>query len=159
MTVVADAGPIISYARSGHEHLLRGVFSQLLIPEGVYVEIVAQGRGKPGVSLVRESAWIHRATVQDKARVALLPESLGRGEREAIILAEERGASLLIDDRAARREAGKRGIQYFGSLRVLREAKQAGIITTVTPIAAALRQAGLRLSDALYREFLQEMGE
>ena len=66
---------------------------------------------------------------------------------------------VIADDRTARREAKKRGIACLGSLRVLKEAKQAGIIDTVTPVAAALRQAGLHLSDALYQGFLREMGE
>ena len=43
-----------------------------------------------------------------------------RGEREAIILAEELKALLLIDDRPARKSAEKRGIVCFGSLRVLK---------------------------------------
>jgi predicted nucleic acid-binding protein len=159
MTVVADASPIIIFARSGHEDLLRQVFSQLIIPEAVYHEVVIKGRGKPGISLVVESPWIVRETVQDVDRVNLLPGNLGLGEREAIILAEDHNAALLTDDRAARREANKRGIIYLGCLRVLQEAKTAGFIETVTPITRDLRQAGLHLSNALYQEFLQDMGE
>ncbi|RJP33931.1 MAG: DUF3368 domain-containing protein [Candidatus Omnitrophota bacterium] len=159
MTVVADTGPIISFARSGNEYLLRQIFSDILIPEAVYAEVVIKGRGKPGVSLVQGSPWIKRAAVHDSAKVNRLPKSLGLGEREAIILAKERNVSLLIDDRAARREAEKGGILCLGSLRVLKEAKDSGLITSVTPVVMALREAGLRLSNALYLDFLQQMGE
>ena len=89
MTVVADAGPIISFARSGHDSILRQVFSQLIIPEAVYTEIVLQGAGRPGVSLVQEGTWIQRAAVQDRSNVEQLPANLGLGEREAMALAEE----------------------------------------------------------------------
>ena len=159
MMVIADAGPIITFARSGYEYLLRQVFSQLIIPEAVYAEVVVKGRGRPGASLVLESTWIRQASVQDPSKADLLPALLGLGEREAIILAEECNASLLADDRNARREAKKRGIEFLGSLRVLKEAKNAGLIEAVTPVAAALRQAGLHLSDTLYQGFLREMEE
>ncbi len=76
-----------------------------------------------------------------------------------MVLAEERKASLLIDDRVGRRVAEKRGIPCFGSLRVLKEAKGRGLIPAVKPTLDALRQAGLHLSDALYRTFLLDAGE
>ena len=88
-----------------------------------------------------------------------MPSTLGLGERGAIILAEELKAPLLIDDRPARKEAEKRGIACFGSLRVLKEAKDKGLIKEVKLIGDKLRQAGLRIKNSLYQKFLQEMGE
>lgn len=79
------------------------------------------------------------------------PKNLGLGEREAIALAEELDCSLLIDDRAGRKEAESRNIVYFGSLRVLKEAKDRGLLCEVTPILGALRAAGLRIGEMLYQ--------
>ena len=67
MIVVADAGPIILFARSGHDALLRQVFTRLVIPEAVYTEMMAKGLQAPGAALVQEGTWIRRAAVQDRA--------------------------------------------------------------------------------------------
>ena len=159
MIVVADAGPLISFARAGQEAIPRQLFSQIIIPEAVYAEIAGEEPERPGSALVRDSEWIRRVPVQDRFKIEQLPVNLGLGEREAIILAEERCATLWVDDRAARREAERRNMAYFGSLRVLKEVKDRGIIGDVRPIINALRNAGLHLSDTLYRAFLREMGE
>lgn len=88
-----------------------------------------------------------------------MPENLGAGEREAIVLAKERHLPLLIDDRTARREAEKQGVACFGFLRVLKEAKDQGIVAEVKPVLDALMRTGLYISDTLSQTFLREMGE
>ena len=97
--------------------------------------------------------------VHNQVEVDRLPARLGLGEREAIILAEERGCPLLVDDRTARREAGERGITFFGSLRVLKEAKEQEILVGVSAALRALRDAGLHMNESLCRAFLKEMDE
>jgi uncharacterized protein len=47
MSVVADAGPILSFARANRLELLRQVVGDLAIPDAVYEDIVVQGSGKP----------------------------------------------------------------------------------------------------------------
>lgn len=159
MTVVADAGPIISFARAGLEDILRRVLPAITIPEAVYDDIALKGAGKPGASLVLESAWIKRTTVSDRFQVDRLPGNLGAGEREAIVLAKQLDMPLLVDDRAARIEAEDQGIVCFGSLRVLKEAKQRAILREVKPTVDALRRSGLRISDTLYQAFLRGVEE
>ena len=159
MPYVADAGPILSFARAHHLPLLHAVLGALLIPEAVYSEIVVRGAGKPGAIEVQEAAWIARTPVQDHALVARLPAHLHRGEREALALAKERGLGLLVDDREARRVAQQQAIAHFGSLRVLREAKARGIIAAVKPTLDALITGGTFLDDTLYAAFLRGVGE
>ena len=81
MPYVADAGPILSFARAHHLPLLHAVLGALLIPEAVYSEIVVRGAGKPGATEVQEAAWIARTPVQDHALVARLPVHAPRGAR------------------------------------------------------------------------------
>jgi predicted nucleic acid-binding protein len=59
--------------------------------------------------------------------VEILPRKLHLGEREAIVLAQELGSALLVDDREARKEARRLGIAHFGSLRILKEAKESAV--------------------------------
>jgi predicted nucleic acid-binding protein len=56
-------------------------------------------------------------------------DPLDPGEREAIALALELKADLLIlDDRDARMEASRRSLMVIGTLRVLEDAAQLGLI-------------------------------
>jgi hypothetical protein len=159
MTIISNAGPLLSFARANLLALLREIVGALTIPEAVYDEIVVSGAGLPGADEVRDSAWITRAPVSDHRFVEQLPHTLHAGEREAIAMAREQRAALVIDDQAARRVAEQYGVACMGSLRLLEEAKQRGIIAAVKPTLDALMAAGMYLSDPLYHAFLRRMGE
>ena len=47
MKIVADSGPIISFARAGRLDLLKQVTNELIIPDAVFEEIVVSGDAKP----------------------------------------------------------------------------------------------------------------
>lgn len=159
MIVVSNSGPIISFARANCLELLRHVLKEIKIPEAVYEDIVLQGRSKPGALEIKNADWIKKEPVKNQSQVIQLPPSLGLGEREAIVLANKLKAFLLIDDRSARKEAEKRGIVCFGSLKVLKDAKDKGLIEKIKPIGDELRRTGLRIKNTLYQNFLQEVGE
>jgi len=103
--IVSDAGPIIVFARIGRLSLLREVTGSLLIPDAVYDEIVVKKGGMPGAAEVAQAAWIQKASVANRSIIDGLPRVLHEGEREAIALAKERGAQLLVDEIRARRVA------------------------------------------------------
>jgi uncharacterized protein len=159
MPIVGDSGPILSFARVNQLELLRHVVSHLTIPEAAYDEIVIRGAGKPGSAEVQGSSWIQRLSVHDRAFVDQLPPKLHPGERQAIALAKEQGAALLVDEREARREALRQGITVLGSLTILREAKTRGIIPHVRSILDELIAAGMYISEPLYEAFLRQLGE
>ena len=91
--IVADAGPIIAVARIGRLDLLRRVVRELVIPDAVYDDLVVKGKGWPGAQEVDRGEWIRRNAIQDQRALAQ-PSELGRGEREAIVLAREQRAVL-----------------------------------------------------------------
>jgi hypothetical protein len=159
MTIVADSGPILSFARADRLELLHQVIGDLTIPDAIYEEIVIRGAGKPGSTEVQGASWIRHLPVHDRAFVDQLPPKLHLGEREAIALAKEQGVALLVDEREARREALRQGITVMGSLRVLREAKTLGIIPRITPILDELIAAGMYISESLYDAFLRQLDE
>ena len=132
---------------------------ELVIPDAVYEEVVIQGAGKPGSHEVEQASWIKREHVRDHPFVAQLPQKLHLGERQAITLARELGGVLLVDEHEVRKEAQRMGVRHCGSLRVLKEAKDRKIIQEVKPILDELVAAGMYLSDALYQDFLHEVGE
>ena len=128
MIIVADSGPIISFARAGRLDLLKQVTTELIIPDAVFDEIVVSGDDRPGAEEVKQGLWIKPVTVQERSLLENLPGKLSRGESEAIVLAKELGAHLLVDELEARKEASRLGINYFGSLRIIKEAKDRGVI-------------------------------
>ncbi len=158
--MVSDSGPIIAYARIGRLELLHQVCGELVVPGAVYHEIVVQGSGRPGAEDVEHADWIRQESVQHRAILAQFPSTLESGEREAIILAEEQQATLLMDDWRAREMAVERGLLVVGVLWVLGEAKRLGVIQEVRPIIDELVASGYRLHpERVIGPFLREMGE
>jgi predicted nucleic acid-binding protein len=157
--IVSDAGPIIIFARIGRLSLLHEVTGSLLIPDAVYDEIVLKKGGMPGAAEVAQATWIQKASVADHSIVDGLPNVLHEGEREAIALAKERGAQLLVDEIRARRVAIEWGIDVIGTLRILAEAKRLGQITVVRPIIAQMQSSGYRFDRTLIRRFLEMVRE
>jgi predicted nucleic acid-binding protein len=71
---------------------------------------------------------------------------LDPGECEAIALAAEVHADIvLMDDRAARQEAARRGLRVAGTLSILDDADQAGLIDFEQAVAE-LQRTSFRLS-------------
>jgi uncharacterized protein len=113
MIIVADSGPIISFARAGRLDLLKQVTTELIIPDAVFEEIVVSGDDRPGAEEVKHGLWIKRATLQDRSLLESMPGKLSPGESEAIVLAKELSAHLLVDELEARKEASRLGINLF----------------------------------------------
>lgn len=89
-----------------------------------------------------------------KNTVALV--ELDLGESQAIALAIEIGAGvLLIDDKAGRREAMRRGLKVAGTLSVLDDADRADLVSFDQAIAR-LRKTSFRLSQAVLAEIMQK---
>ena len=88
-----------------------------------------------------------------------MPGKLSRGESEAILLAKELGAYLLVDELEARKEASRLRISYFGSLRIIKEAKDSGLTAKAKPVLDDLIASSMYVDESLYQRFLREMGE
>jgi len=151
MIVVADSSPLIALCRIGRLELLRDLFGQLVIPEAVWQEVVASHPGKAGVTEIAAATWIGQQTVKDRPLVNLLRQDLGAGESEAIVLAREISADVLLMDERRGREAAKRlGITCTGLVGILLEARRRGVVNDPASIARDLRDiAGFWISDEL----------
>ena len=143
--VVSDAGPLIALARIDSLFILEHLFSRIRIPQAVWLEC----REKPG----EDSRRIERAASEGWLSVAPVtverpyPRSLGRGEVEAIQLARESVPSLLIvDDRLARREAMRLGLDYIGTARLAYLAERASIIDDAESLVQRMTEGGYRIS-------------
>ena len=161
MIVVSDTSPILNLARIGRLDLLPALYQQVIIPEAVYAELTVSKRDLPPAIDLASEPWLTIAVPKDKARVQKLREDLDPGEAEAIVLAIERRADLLlVDERRARRIAANAGLTVTGLLGTLARAKLAGLIPEAKPVLDELiRTARFWIGPELYQEVLKELGE
>lgn len=66
---------------------------------------------------------------------------------------------ILLDDLLARRTAQAAGLNVWGTLKVLVEAKAQGVTKEIAPLVARLDDAGLWLTDEVRRRILALAGE
>ena len=97
----------------------------------------------------------------DSSRVEDLSDVLDPGEAEAIILAEEINADLLIiDEKAGRKIANQLGLPVIGLLGILIQLKRKSVIEEVKPLLDQLiDEAGFRVSGSLYERDLLAVSE
>jgi len=159
--VVSNTSAVINLAAVGQLDLLRRLYGKIAIPQAVYDEIAIVGAGQPGAVEVQTLDWIETHQVQNQDLATALRAELDPGEAEAIALAVDLGADLLLlDERRARSIASRFGLKFIGLLGALLEAKHRGLIPVVGPVLDDLvTKAGFRLSKQLYAQVLHAAGE
>jgi predicted nucleic acid-binding protein len=83
---------------------------------------------------------------------------LDRGETEAISLALELGAQLLVDERLGREAASSRGVRVAGTLAVLSLAAERKLLDLPSAVNK-LRATTFRASAALYQAVLRKAAD
>ena len=155
MIVVADATPLRYLVLIDETDILPALYDRILIPPAVLSEL-SQPRTPPSVQLwiAGLPGWLQ--VVAPFGPSGEFPATLGAGEREAITLAEELDAEvLLIDDWAGRREAEKRRIPTQGTLGLLSLAAEHGL-TDLPRAIAHLRGTNFRADEKLIQAILDE---
>jgi uncharacterized protein len=132
--IVADTGPLIVLAAAGAIDLVRALHGRVIVPPAVAEELRAGG-DRPGARLLDEHPWIEQRSLTGPTD-RLLEFELERGEAEAIALAVELGKlPLLVDERPARNIASLvYGLKIRGTLGLLVEARQRGLIPELAPL-------------------------
>ena len=160
IVAVADASFLIGLSVVGQWSLLEGAIDELYVPQAIWDEVVERGRGRPGARELLSAQIVRRRTVHDRPAVELLEASLGAGEAEVLILAQELGnVTVLLDDPRARRAAQEAGLPTTGLLGFLVAAKEEGRLREIRPLLDALQAHGFRLSRTLIQAVLRDAGE
>jgi len=85
---------------------------------------------------------------------------LGTGELEAMALALENPSRvILLDDALARRIARAAGLDVWGTLRILLEAKSRKLTESIEPLVNRLAETGMWISDEVRQRVLVLAGE
>lgn len=161
MIVISDASPLISLGAIGRIELLRQLFGEVSIPLSVFREVTGAGPERPGAVEVQAASWIVSRALESDFLPRALEGELDRGEAEAIALAVELRADLLLmDERRGRRVASRFELKVLGILGILVDAKRKGLLNKVEPVLDdLLTRAGFRVSPALRLRALEEAGE
>lgn len=154
IVVVADTSPIRYLVRIGEIDLLHKLYSMVIVPGAVLEELQAED----GLPVVRAWAgalpdWV---TVRSPAKpLSVELSNLHRGESQAIAVAEElQAALLLIDDRVGAQVALARRLTITGTLGVLVEAAQQGL-TQIEIVLRKLQDTNFRATPGLYERALE----
>jgi predicted nucleic acid-binding protein len=153
MVIVADTSPINYLVLIEHIGILPRLYARVVIPPAVFDELTHPAAPAPVRDWTeRHPIWLE--VLSPKSTVALA--QLDLGESQAIALASELGTGVvLIDELAGRLEATRRGLKVAGTLSVLDDADQAGMIKFDEAIAR-LRKTSFRISAAVLAEIEQK---
>ena len=161
MIVVSNTSPLTNLAATGQMGLLSLLFEQIHIPDAVWQELHAGDIMWPGRKEVDAATWIKRNRVPTSPFLTELMSDLGPGEAEAISLALDLKADLiLLDEKEGRRKAQRAGLRVMGVGGVLLAAKAQHHLAEVRPCLDDLRQmAGFHLSERVYQTLLAAANE
>ena len=136
MIVVSDTPVITSLIHIGREQLLAELHGRVLIPPAVQQELLR--------THIQIPHFLEVQSIHDPASVARLKTELDLGEAEAIVLAKESKADLLlIDEKLGRQIAMREGLRISGL---------PGLCSAISQHRRVLRRFS-RSADSLVREF------
>lgn len=135
MTVVSDTTALTTLLKVGRVDLLEKLFGRVLIPPTVDRELREYHAAVP--------PFCQSHPVPESDRLRRLLQQADAGESEAICLAvEARAEILLIDDKKGRRLAQAEGLRCLGLPAVLLEAKAQGFIGSLAEMLDLLERRG-----------------
>lgn len=158
MIVVGDSSALIALHGLEAWSLLPQLFGEVHVPDAVWQEVFLAARYSasmpaPPAWLVRHAAFAIASNIPETA-------TLDRGEADAIQLARDLPADLLLIDEARGRKIAQRlGLRITGVVGVLVEARRRGLIPSLAAPLARLKAMDFWLSDQLVREALRLAGE
>ncbi len=156
---VVNASPLILLFKSGLADLLPQLFTEMVIPDAVWEEVMAGGERDAAATQMPTVSWIRRVTATVIAPEVLV-WNLGDGESEVLSFAlAQPDYRALVDDRAARSCARTLGVMTLGTGGTLILAKRRGLIQSVSAELQRLRDAGLWLSDEVVALLKEQAGE
>lgn len=159
MIVISDTTPIISFLKIKRLDLLKTLFEIVQIPKSVFAELTENIKYRDEAEIIKNSIFIHVIDDIDENYVSLLRRSAGLdlGESEAIYLADNKKADLLLMDEARGREVAIRmGIKIMGTIGILGLAYEVSLISKeeIKQAIDILRDSGRHISERLYEQLL-----
>lgn len=155
MIIIADTSPVNYLVLIGEIEILPQLYGRVIIPNAVLEELSAENA--PALVekwLLTSPEWLEIKSLSGVIETELA-ELLDDGESEAIQLAAELGADLLIiDEKLGREIAVRRGLRIVGTIGVLALAGERDLIDVEKTIEK-LEKTNFHVSSQL-KEFLRK---
>ncbi|HEY5043269.1 MAG TPA: DUF3368 domain-containing protein [Verrucomicrobiae bacterium] len=153
MIVVSDTSPITTLLQIGKADLLHKLYGEVLIPEAVRAELSASHQSLPD--------FFQCVAAADREEVKRLLAELDPGEAEAIVLAKEQHADLLlIDENDGRNVATREGLRFIGLISVLVESKLEGFFPSLRDVLHEIEtETMFYISEEIKKLALKRAGE
>jgi len=112
VNAVINTSALSSFIRAKAAGLLKLLFDEIIVPEGVLEELSEK---------YRPPSWFTVYTLNNRQKKRASYLGLGKGESQAIILAKDLKTYLIIDERRARNVAKKLSIKVIGTAGILKK--------------------------------------
>ncbi len=151
---ISNTSPLLYLYRIGTLEWLRDLFGEVWLTNAVALEL-RRGREK-GVDVPDPANYGWFRLIEPRSVPSeWLALDLGPGELAAMALALEHPDHIvLLDDALARRVARAAGLDVWGTLKVLLEAKARGLTPQIAPYVDNLEKAGMWLSSDIRQRIL-----
>ena len=161
MIVISDTSVICNLFLVGYLDLIPKLFGEVLIPSKVYDELLELEKFNFNITPILQADFIEIKSPTNKSAVKELLLELDEGEAEAIVLAMEVEADiLLIDESKGRMIATNLGLEITGVLGILLQSKKGGHIPEIKPILDALvNDANFFIAKKLYDIIIEKAGD
>lgn len=156
--VIADAGPLIAFARLHQISLLPQLFGRVLVTDIVFRECA--GRSDfPESTLIQEAVTRKQLELCTAPDFSAFAQKIDAGEASAFVVAIDFGCGVLMDDKADRKMATNAAVPVIGTVGALVLAKHKGLVPLVKPPVGKLAASGYFLSEEIIAAALAAAGE
>jgi hypothetical protein len=161
MIVIADTSVILNLCRVQHEHLLQQLFKRVLIPNEVAGEFERLAKIQKRFAGLVLPNWIEILSALASFPAEVIKAELDADGSAAIALfLKQKADALLIDESLGRSVAEKLGIRTMGIVRILIEARDRKLISSVKFLLDRLEtEANFWISRGLRLQILKLAGE
>ena len=156
--VISNNSPLVALWHLGRLSLLQDLYTEVWIPQEVEKEFLGTEK-KSRQEALNNTPWIKTVDLTDSEKASVY-DRLDSGEAAVLALASEHEARLvIIDEKKARQEILKIGLPFKGTVGILLEAKEEGLIDEIKPLLIVLQEKGIYLDESLIAYALREAGE
>ena len=152
--------PIVFLYRIGALDWLPKLFDEVWMPSVVLDDLLEARFSGYDVPSPFKLPWVQYADPQVTIPGAWVSLDLSSGEVAAMSLAfENQDCIVLLDEPIGRKAASLVGIQYWGTLKILLEAKARGLTSSIAPYVDRLGTTGLWIMGETRQRILKLAGE
>ncbi|KXB05126.1 hypothetical protein AKJ48_00240 [candidate division MSBL1 archaeon SCGC-AAA261O19] len=156
--IVSDSSPLIYLAKIGRLTLLKDLYKEVIVSDGVIGEVLI--KGKPGTTEIEKAldeGWSRRV----KAKIDFDPESDGisKVDAELICLARDKGLQLLTNDRALFYCAKSHGVKSEWFTLMIIKATKSDLLSPddAEELLTELVHSGLRIRSEVLAELVRQI--